>query len=101
MKAIWQAIFDSPMKHGAIPAHGGMAYRLSLVKSSPVKEQQTPDDLNREFLKSKKEQTGYRGFRISRTAQGEYFSSLDPDSWYESLGQCKRAIDGFLKGRAA
>lgn len=42
----------------------------------------------------------YRGYKIYRTPDGEYFSSLDPDSWYDTAAQVKRAIDSYKKGRA-
>lgn len=42
----------------------------------------------------------YRGYTIYQTSNGEYFSSLDRDSWYERLVDVKRAIDQYKKGRA-
>jgi len=41
----------------------------------------------------------YRGYKLYRTPDGEYFSSLDPDSWYDTAAQARRAIDDFKKGR--
>ncbi len=42
----------------------------------------------------------YRGYSISKTAAGEFFSSLDPGSWYETKAKVQRAINAYLKGRA-
>lgn len=41
----------------------------------------------------------YRGYRISKTPDGEYYSSLDTQSWYSTQAQLKRAIDSYFKGR--
>lgn len=41
----------------------------------------------------------YRGYKLYRTPDGEFFSSLDPDSWYDTAAQAKRAIDDYKKGR--
>ena len=100
MKAIFQAIFDSPLRHGAIPAHGGLAHFAARRKVVSIS---TPDELNAAFVARQDGGKGisYRGFQISKTATGEFCSTLDRDSWYETAGACKRAIDGFLKGRAA
>ena len=42
----------------------------------------------------------YRGFRMYRTADGEYYSSLDADSWYPSLATTKRSVDDWKAGRS-
>lgn len=100
MKAILTAIFDSPLRHGAIPAHGGLAHFAAHQKVVSIS---TPDELNAAFVVRQDGGKGisYRGFQISKTATGEFFSTLDRDSWYETAAACRRAIDGFLKGRAA
>lgn len=97
MTAILKAIFDSPLKHGVIPASGGLAARVVSISSK-----RTPAELNRAFV-SRLEAKGdfYKGYQIQQTPSGEFFSTLDKDSWYETKMQCKRAIDSFLKGRAA
>ena len=41
----------------------------------------------------------YRGYKVSKTPDGEFFSSLDPDSWYSTQAQLKRSIDQYFKGR--
>jgi len=98
MKAILKAIFDSPIKHGVIPASGGLAARVVSISSK-----RTPAELNRAFVSRLEAKGGdfYKGYQIQQTTSGEFFSSLDKDSWYETKMQCKRAIDSFLKGRAA
>ena len=47
MKAIFQAIFDSPLRHGAIPAHGGLAHFAAQRKVVSIS---TPDELNAAFV---------------------------------------------------
>lgn len=42
----------------------------------------------------------YRGFKLSQTADGEFFSSLDPDSWYSTRAAVKKSIDQYFKGRS-
>ena len=100
MKAIFQAIFDSPLRHGAIPAHGGLAHFAAQRKVVSIS---TPDELNAAFVARQDggKAISYRGFQITKTSTGEFCSTLDRDSWYETAAACKRAIDGFLKGRAA
>ena len=46
-----------------------------------------------------KMQARYRGYTIYKTPEGEFFSSLDRDSWYERLLDVKRSIDDYKKGR--
>lgn len=41
----------------------------------------------------------YRGYQIFKTSDGEYYSSLDRDSWYSSVSAVHKAIDSFKKGR--
>lgn len=41
----------------------------------------------------------YRGHSISATPDGEYFSSLDPSSWYETQREVRASIDTYLKNR--
>ena len=41
----------------------------------------------------------YKGFDVRQTPDGQFYSSLDRDSWYDSAAQVKRAIDSYLKGR--
>ncbi len=56
--------------------------------------------MNAQFLKSKDTAAGrYRGYTISKTSDGEFFSSLDPGSWYETKAKAQRSIDAYLKGR--
>jgi hypothetical protein len=75
--------FSSGLSHGAIPATGGIAHHTQ-SKKIPVRMSDT----------------SYRGYKIARTEGGEWFSTLDPDSWYETPAKVKRAIDSYLKGRS-
>lgn len=73
------------------------------------KDRVKADALNREFLKrtaarsahrsGRGSSTRYKGYTISRTDDGEFYSSLDPQSWYDTAAQVKRAIDSYEKGR--
>src|ERR1035441_8202764 len=40
----------------------------------------------------------YRGYQISTNESGEFFSSLDPESMYETLAEARRSVDSWLKG---
>src|ERR1035441_8658023 len=40
----------------------------------------------------------YRGYQISTNENGEFFSSLDPESMYETLAEVRRSVDSWLKG---
>jgi hypothetical protein len=66
------------------PASGGIAYHQS--RKPKVSAKDGPSGT-------------HKGYTISRTADGEYFSSLDPDSWFETKAQAKAHIDRYLKGR--
>jgi hypothetical protein len=46
-----------------------------------------------------KVQARYKGYTIYKTSDGEFYSSLDRDSWYERLVDVKRSIDDYKKGR--
>ena len=67
MKAIFAAIFDSPLRHGAIPAHGGLAHFAAQRKVVSIS---TPDELNAAFVEKQDGGKGisYRGFQISKTS---------------------------------
>ena len=79
--------FSGPKERGTTPAAGGLAKFAG--QGSVTREKKTgPVVLAK-----------YKGYRISKTPEGEYFSSLDPDSWFESLPNLKRFIDGWEKGR--
>lgn len=41
----------------------------------------------------------HRGYTISRDAEGEYFSSLDPSSRFSTKSGAEKHIDWYLKGR--
>lgn len=77
------SLLDSPLKHGTVPAVGGAAKFTPRSKSKL----------------GKVSTTRYKGYSIGRTSTGEYYSSLDPDSWYDSLPDVKRSIDRWQKGR--
>jgi hypothetical protein len=72
------------------PAHGGIAFHQGRKKQS-----------DSEAPKSLKAVTAgrYKGYTISRTEDGEFFSSLDRDSMYSTKAQVQRAIDSYQKGR--
>lgn len=80
--------FSSAKKRGTIPASGGLA------KHGGGHRHESPKAAGLE-----KSLARYKGYRVSKTSDGEYFSSLDPDSWFESLPQLKRFIDSWEKGR--
>jgi hypothetical protein len=85
--------FSRPDARKTTPATGGIAYHM--------KRRKLADDKNAEFLESKTATAGtYKGYKISKTGDGEFFSSLDPQSWYSTKAQAQRAIDGYLKGRS-
>lgn len=81
-KNLWP--FSDAKKHGAIPAHGGLAKFAPGTTKKPVRVSAS----------------SYKGYKIARTEDGEWFSTLDPDSWYETSAQVKRAIDSYIKGRS-
>jgi hypothetical protein len=81
----------SPDASQRTPAHGGIAFHQGRKK---------PSDQNAEFLKKGSGAvTRYKGYTISRTQDGEFFSSLDRDSTYSTKAQVQRAIDSYQKGR--
>lgn len=41
----------------------------------------------------------YKGYKVHRTPDGEFFTSLDSDSWYPTLAAAKRSVDDWQKGR--
>ena len=41
----------------------------------------------------------YRGYTITGTREGEYYTSLDPDSLFETQRQARSFIDSWIKGR--
>jgi hypothetical protein len=54
----------------------------------------------KEAIASKPVSAGiYKGYTISKTPDGEYFSSLDRSSWFDTVAQAKRHIDQYQKGR--
>jgi hypothetical protein len=52
--------------------------------------------------KSKAAQLGgvYKGYGLKRTADGDWYSSLDPSSWFETKAQAQKHIDWYLKNRS-
>ena len=78
--------FSDGRKHGTTPAHGGLAAHMKKGTAKPKAGEGG-------------EVGSYKGYRISKTASGEFFSSLDRDSWYDTAAQVRRAIDSYLKGR--
>jgi hypothetical protein len=75
------------------PATGGAAYHSSRKKA---------DDLNRQFIDKPERLTSagrYKGYTISKTPDGEYFSSLDRASWFPTKAAAQRHIDSYQKGR--
>jgi hypothetical protein len=81
----------SPDARQRTAASGGIAHHQAKRK---------PSDLNRQFLKKGSGAvTKYKGYTISRTQDGEFFSSLDPSSWYSTKAQVQKSIDSYQKGR--
>jgi hypothetical protein len=71
------------LKQAPVPASGGIAHHMAKAgKSTAAADSGT-----------------HRGYKISRTVDGEYFSSLDPQSWFETKAQAKAHVDRYLKGR--
>lgn len=84
--------FSRPDARQTTPASGGIAHHSKRGRAN---------DLNALFLKAKSAPAGrYRGYTIGKTPEGEFFSSLDTGSWYETKAKVQRAIDAYLKGRA-
>ena len=83
-KNIWP--FSDAKKRGVIPASGGLAKFAGA--RAPSKAAVSDRALG-----------SYKGYKVFRTPDGEFFSSLDPDSWYETKAQLQRAIDWYKKGR--
>lgn len=77
--------FSRPDARRTTPASGGIAASLARAGKGPKSK---AADLAK-----------YKGYTISRTEGGEYFSSLDPASWFETKAGVQRSIDGYLKGR--
>jgi len=71
----------------------GDAYRVGMDAREAVER------TNEEARMKPKAAGLYKGYRIGRTADGEYFSSADPDSRFESLAGVKKHIDWFHEAR--
>jgi hypothetical protein len=78
--------FSRPDARRTTPATGGIAHHMAKAgkrgTAGPV------------------DSGTHKGYKISRTSDGEFFSSLDPQSWFETKRQTKEHIDRYLKGRA-
>jgi hypothetical protein len=44
-------------------------------------------------------QGSYRGYKLGKTPDGQWFSSLDRDSWFDTKAQAKKFIDQFKQDR--
>ena len=42
----------------------------------------------------------YKGYALKRTSDGDWYSSLDPSSWFDTKAQVQRHIDWYLKNRS-
>ena len=88
--------FSKPLSaRQTTPATGGAAFHTSRKKA---------DDLNRQFIDKPERLTSagrYKGYTISKTPDGEFFSSLDRDSWFPTAAAARRHIDYVKKYNAA
>lgn len=41
----------------------------------------------------------YKGYGLKRTSDGEWYSTLDPSSWFDTKAQVQKHIDWYLKSR--
>jgi len=67
--------------HGGIAAHSGKARKLAPGAAAG------------------KLGGVYKGYGLKQTDSGEWYSTLDPSSWFETKAEVKRFIDWYQKGR--
>ncbi len=77
----WNPLFGGQDARQTTPATGGIAHHT------------------RGAIGKAHSSTRYRGYTISRTEDGEFFSSLDPASWFSTKAAAQSHIDRYLKGR--
>lgn len=79
----------------------GEAWRQGIDDAEAAEREKSEAQREKEEARmAPKEKGTYRGYKIYRTADGEYYSSLDRSSRFDSFAGIKKHIDWFKDGRS-